>query len=103
MLFVGISVKSAKINHGTWHHYKCTIVIDSLGDNRCKECEKLFVIFRVYKSRCTHGNVKKNISQTLTPNRKRSLSNIVKQKHKLQVSNIRYTISYILCMSEIFQ
>jgi len=36
--------------------------------------------------------VKKNISQTLTLNRKCCLSNIVKQKHKLQVSNIRYNI-----------
>jgi len=70
--------------------------MDSLGVNRCKECEKLFAIFRVYKSRYTSGNVKKNISQTLTPNRKRSLSNIVKQKHKLQVSNVRYDISYVI-------
>jgi len=88
-LFLGISVKSAKLNHGTWHHYNCTIVIESLGVNRCKKCEQLFSIFRVYKSRYTRGNVKKNISQTLTPNRKRSLSTIVKQKQKLQVSNFR--------------
>ncbi|XP_003244087.1 uncharacterized protein LOC100574339 [Acyrthosiphon pisum] len=87
--FSGISVKSAKLNDGIWHHNNCTVVIDSHGVNRCKECKKLFATFRVNKSRHTRGNVKKNISQTSTPNRKCSLSNIIKQKHELQVSNIR--------------